>query len=163
METYRKNHLVITETQAQALLDAKDDFTDNPVVGLPAPALDGHLLKLWNGGDHLEWEWSDESQQEYDQRTAKEAAVTAEQDKLESDNDHFIEVKIRSWRNGKLKQWIDDTYLKPLKYNLTGAQITERVDLRQELLDWTALTDFSTYKTDTEIDALKPSNPTWIS
>jgi len=162
METYRKNYQVTTENQGQALLDAKDDFTDNPVVGQPAPLLDSNLLKIWNGGTHLPWQWDDESQQEYDQRTAKEAADADELALLQSDNDHFIEVKIRQWRNGKLSEWIDDTFLKPLKYNLTAGQITERTAIRQELIDWLDLDDFTTYKTDAEIDALKPSAPSWI-
>jgi len=163
METYRKNYQVTTKSQAQALLDVQDDFYNNPDINKPAPLLDGHLLKIWNGGMHLPWQWSSESQQEYDQRTAKEAKEADAQDKLESDNDHFIEVKIRRWRNGKLAEWIDDTYVKPLKYNLTAGQITERDDLHQELLDWPGLTDFSTYKTDAEIDDMKPNTPSWIS
>jgi len=163
METYRKNYLVTTETQAQALLDAQDDFYANPNTEMPAPLLGSHLLKIWNGGVHLEWEWSDESQQEYDQRTAKEAVDAAELALLQSNNDHFIEVKIRRWRNGKLTEWIDETYIKPEKYNLTAGQITERSAIRQELVDWRDLADFTTYKTDDEIDALKPNSPSWIS
>jgi len=163
METYRKNYQVTTETQAQNLLDAQNDFYDNPVIGQAAPQLDSHLFKIWNGGTHLTWQWDNESLEEYDQRKAKETAEAAEQDKLESDNDHFIEVKIRKWRDGRLVEWIDETFIKPLKYNLTSPQETERSKLRQKLLDWPGLTDFTTYKTDDEIDALKPSAPSWIS
>lgn len=163
METYIKNSQVQTEAQAEALLTAQDDFITNYQAGsIPIP-LDSHLRKIWNNGTHLTWQWSNESQQEYDQRITQE---TAEDDKLallQSDNDHFLDIKIRPWRNGKLREWIDDTYIKPLKYNLTAGQITERTDLHQELLAWPALTDFSSYKTDTEIDVCKISAPSWAS
>jgi len=163
METYRKSDTVITEAQAQALLDAQDDFYNNPVIGQADPRLDGHLLKIWNGGEHLTWQWDNETQQEYDQRIVKEESEAEELALLQSDNDHFIEVKIRPWRNQRLVEWIDDTYIKPEKYNLTGAQITERTDLRQELIDWRDLDDLTTYKTDSEIDDLKPDPPSWLS
>jgi len=162
METYRKNYRVTTETQAQALLTAQDAFYDNPDTEKSAPPLDSHLLKIWNGGTHLTWQWDDESQQEYNQRTDKETADAAEQDKLKSNNDYFLDVKIRPWRDQQLVNWIDDTFMKPLKYNLNPPQETERSQLRQELLDWPGLTDFTTYKTDTGIDDLKPSAPSWI-
>ena len=163
METYRKTYTITTEVQAQALLDAQDDFYNNPVIGQAAPRLNGHLLKIWNGGEPLEWQWDNESRQEYDKRIAKETAEEAEQKKLESDNDHFLDIKIRRWRDERLVIWIDDTFIRPLKYNLTVPQVAERIQLYRELLDWPDLTDFSTYKTDTEIDDLKPAAPSWYT
>jgi len=163
METYRKNHLITTEAQAQALLTAQDDFYKNPVIGRPAPRLDSHLLKIWNSGEHLEWQWDDESRQEHDKRIKKETEEKNEQKKLKSDNDHFLNKKIRPWRNERMVLWIDDTFIRPLKYNLTVPQVAERIQLYRELLDWPDLTDFSTYKTDTEIDDLKPAAPSWYT
>jgi hypothetical protein len=163
MEIYRKNYRVSTEAQAIALLAAQDEFINNPVIGRPAPILDEQLLNIWNGGEHLEWQWDEETQQEYDGRIAQETAEADELALLQSDNTHFKNVKIRPWRDLQLRGWIDDTFIKPLKYALTPTQETERINLRQELLDWPALVDFDSYKTDAEIDALKPNAPSWVS
>lgn len=164
MEKYRKNHYVTTEAQAIALLDAMDDFINNPEIGKPQPRLDAVLWKIFNNNEgRLDWEWEEETQQEYDKRLKQEKAEADELALLQSDNKRFKQMKIRSWRNVKLQEWIDITFLQPLKYALTPTEETERSDLRQELLDWPALTDFDNYKTDAEIDALKPSAPSWIN
>lgn len=162
-EIYRKNRYFATEAQVQAALTAYGDFYQSPPLGAAPPRLDAHLIKIWNGGNVLDWEWNDETQQEYDRRIAVEAAEAAELALLQSDNEYFKNKKIRPWRNSKLVEWIDITYIRPLLYALTSEQETERINKRQELLNWPGVTDFESYKTDAEIDALKPSAPSWIS
>lgn len=163
MEIYRKNYRVTSKAQATALLEAWNDSINNPIMDRPAPMLDKQLLKIWNNGDYLEWRWEEETQAEYDQRIIRKQAEAEELALLKSDNEHFKNVKLRPWRNQKLKEWIDDTFLKPLLYKLKSPQKQERKDKRQELLNWPGLDDFKTYKTDEEIEGLKPSPPSWIS
>jgi hypothetical protein len=160
MEIFRKCDTVTTEAEALALLDAMDDFVDNAAPGKIPPALPGPLADIWNGGDRLEWEWEDETLLESVKRIQREEGEAAELEKLKSDNDYFKDVKIRPWRDQKLSEWIDQTFIQPLKFSLTSEQEIERVELRQELLDWPDL--FDNYKTDDEIDDLKPGLPSWL-
>jgi hypothetical protein len=163
MEIYRKNSEVSTEAQANQLLDAMDDFVNNPSPEKAQPCLDYQLMIIWNNGERLEWEWNNETLQEYVLRKSRETAKDAELDKLKKDNSHFLAVKIRPWRDKKLQEWVDITYMQGQKYaGMTPEQITERENIYQELLDWPALENFETYKTDAEIDALKPSAPSYL-
>lgn len=162
METYRKNHKIQTQSEAEALLAAADDFINNPAPGKTSPNLDEHLRQIWNQGDHLDWQWSDETQTEYDARIAREQAEAAQlafyQDPANIED--WKDVKLRIWRNQMLVLWIDETFIKPLFYALTPRQETERIKKRQELLDWPAT--FIEWVDDAAIDAAKPSAPSWI-
>jgi len=163
MEIYRKNRFIETKEQAESLLAEMDIFVKEPVIGKAQPMLDAHLLKIWNNGEHLGWEWSDESQQEYDRRITKEQR---EAEQLAFWQDHanieaWKNAKVRPWRNSKLYQWIDETFMKPLLYVLSSGQEAERIAKRQELLDWPGT--IGEYKTDAELEALRPSAPSWIS
>lgn len=163
MEIYRKNNYISTKQKAIELLTAHDDFINKPVSGKAPPNLDGQLLKIWNGGERLTWEWEDETQEEYDRRIEEKVKVAESLALLKSDNVYFKNTKIRPWRDQKLREWIDDTFQRPLLFNLKTSQEQERIKKREELLDWPALNNFTSYKTDTEIDALKPDTPSWIS
>lgn len=163
MEIYRKNSRVTTKAQAIALLEAQDDSINNPVIGKPAPMLDGQLLKIWNNGEPLDWRWEEETVAGYVRRIAQEKAEAKELALLKSDTEHFKNVKLRSWRDRKLREWIDDTFLRPLLYDLKPAQEQERIDKRRELLDWPGLKDFEEYQSDEQIEDLKPSPPSWIT
>lgn len=158
---YRKNPLATSREEATALLYKMGEFVKNPIlVGVP-PQMDAELLAIWNGGDHLKWEWSEESQEEYDGRIAREKAAKKQLKKLKSDLEYFKNIKVRPWRNAKLAEWIDQTFVKPLFFDLTDEQKAERISLRNSLCDWPEL--FDKYVDDSEIDALKPSAPSWIS
>lgn len=162
MEIYRKNYRVTTKAQAMALLEAQDDFINNIVIGKPAPLLDGQLLKIWNNGERLDWRWEEETVAGYVRRIAQEKAEAEELALLKSDNEHFKNVKLRLWRDRKLREWIDDTFLRPLLYDLKPPQEQERIDKRQELLDWPGSKAFEKYQTDEQIEDLQPSPPGWI-
>jgi len=161
MKIFRKCDLVRTEEEAVELLAAQDAFINNPQPGDIPPRLTPELWSIWNSGDVLGWGWEEESLPDKVRRKAKEQAEADELEKLQTDSNYFKATKIRPWRDSKLVEWVDDTFLKPLKYNLTGDQITERAALHVELCDWPDL--FDEYKTDEEIDALKPSAPSWIT
>ena len=161
METYRKSDTVQTKERAEQLMDDMDAFIKRPEVGAAPPRLPAALLKIWNNGERLKWKWSGEGKQEYDQRMAKKKAETAELKRLKGDIEYFKDIKIRPWRNGKLSEWIDDTFRMPLKYGLAVGEETERQILYTELCDWPGL--FTEYKTDEEIEALKIAPPSWIS
>ncbi len=162
MRIYRKNNYVATEEQANILLDAMDKFVNKPVIGKPQPRLDADLMKIWNNCKRLDWKWSEEGEADYIRRIAAEKSAKAELERLKTDNDYFKDQKLRPWRDQKLVEWIDATFAKPLLYKLTPKQKSERIQKRQELLDWTSLADFDIYKTDAKIDVLKPSAPSWI-
>lgn len=161
MEIYRKNSYVKSKEQAEELLAAMDDFVFKPVIGRAMPGLEPGLARIWNNGKHLEWSWEEETEQAYKRRLKQEEKQTEELKKLKSDLEYFKDMKIRPWRNQKLSEWIDATFLKPLQYKLSAKQIEERKKLRQKLLDWPAL--FETYKTEAEIEESRPAPPTWIS
>lgn len=163
MEIYRKNYRVTTKAQAIALLEAQDDSINNPVIGKPAPMLDGQLLKIWNNGERLDWRWEEETKGEYERRIEQENAEAEELGCLKSDNKHFKNVKLRPWRDQKLREWIDDTFQRPLLYDFKPGQEQERIDKRQELLDWPGLKTFKKYQTDEQIEDLQPSPPSWVS
>jgi hypothetical protein len=154
---YRKNPFVQTQEQALNILEAMDDFVNNPEPGKTPPDMDNELRYIWNNGDWLEWDWSDETEAEESTRLAEEE----KEQRLKDDLEYFKDVKIRPWRNQNLFEWIDDTFAKPLKYKLSSQQEVERAELHAELLDWPEL--FTEYKTDEEIDDLKPDPPSWIS
>lgn len=163
MEIYRKNNYTQTEEAARKLLDAMEDFINNPATGKPCPRLDSGLLKIWNSGQRLDWEWSEESEQKYHEKKQREKREADELALLKSDNEYFKNKKIRPLRDGWLREWIDDTFTRPLLFKLSSGQKAERVKKRKELLDWPSLADFESYKTDEEIDALKPDAPSWIT
>lgn len=160
---YRKNQYVTSREQAEELLAAMDDFINTPVIGKPQPRLDIELMKIWNNGQRLEWEWSEETKTEYERRKELEKREAEELALFKADNKVWKNARIRPWRNQKLAQWIDDTFLRPLLYNLTGKQETERIKKRQELLDWPALDELESYKSDEEVQTLKPEAPSWIN
>jgi len=159
---YRKNQYVISSEQAEKLLSAMDDFVNNPVIGKGQPRLDPELMKIWNSGQRLDWEWSEKTKVEYERKKALEDQALKKLALFKSDNDAWKNAIVRHWRNIKLVAWIDDTFTRPLLYNLTVEQETERVAKRQELLEWPALPELGSYKTDEELDVLQPSAPSWI-
>lgn len=160
---YRKNQYVTSREQAEALLAAMDDFVNNPVTDRAQPPLDLLLMKIWNSGKWLDWKWSEETEADYIRGIAREKAAEKELALFRSDNKAWKDAIIRPWRDIKLREWIDDTYIRPLFYDLTREQEAEKVRKRRELLDWPALSEFESYKTDEEVDALKPETPDWIS
>lgn len=160
---YRKNQYVTSKEQAEDSLAAMDEFVKNPVIGRPRPRLDSELMKIWNGGQRLEWKWSEETQAEYDRRKSLEKLAEEELALFKSDSEAWKNAKIRPWRNRKLGEWIDDTFLRPLLYGLTKDQEAERVKKRRELLDWPALNKFENYRSDEEVEKLRPEAPSWIN
>lgn len=166
METiiYRKNQYVTSRGQAEALLEAMDDFVKSPVsTGKGQPSLDSLLMKIWNSGERLDWKWSEETEADYIHGIAREKAAEKELALFRSDNKVWKDAVIRPWRDRKLREWIDDTYIRPLFYDLTREQEAEKVRKRRELLDWPALSDFDEYRTLEEVDALEPETPDWIT
>lgn len=158
---YRKNAFVISKEQVEALLTAMDDFIGKPEIGKAQPRLDLDLMTIWNKGKHLAWEWSEETESNWIRRKAREQEEKNRLDGFRSDNKAWKDAVIRPWRNLKLAEWIDDTFAKPLLYNLTPKQEAKRIKKRRELLDWPARPELESYKSDEELDALRPVAPDW--
>lgn len=158
---YRKNDYITSRQQAEALMDAMDDFVKNNIEQAQ-PRIDASLMKIWNNGERLEWEWSGETEAEYTGRMEREETAEKELALFKSDNEAWKDARIRPWRDLKLAEWIDETFIKPLFYILSSEEENERILKRQELLDWPGLTEFDNYKTGEEVDALKPKAPGWI-
>lgn len=74
---------------------------------------------------------------------------------------------LQDWRTAKIKpissqlfnQYIDDTVMKPDYYNLDPDQLVERKAKHQEILDFHNIAE---YMPDEDLEALKPSPPSWI-
>ena len=168
-EIYRKNIHVKTQQEANDLLDAMDNWINNPqAIGSAPPELPPELAKIWNNGERLAWAWSEESEQEEAQRLAKEAAEAEQLTYWQNpaNLEDWKDAKVRPKRDQKLLEWIDEPAHLDLKYdftNWTEAQQTERADKRQELLDFPAHVDLQEYKTDAEVDALFPAAPSYIT
>ncbi len=166
MEIYRKNQDVVSEAEAVALLEAQDDFSNNFAPGKVPPRLGAELLRIWNGGEHLDWEWNEETQYEYDTRTASEEAEAAELAFYQNpaNLEDWKDVKIRPWRDQKLSEWVDNPPHKDLLFdyaNWTQNQHDERAAIRTTLCDWPGT--FAAWVSDTAIDAAKPAAPSYIT
>jgi hypothetical protein len=161
MIIYRKNQTVRTEEQANNLLDAQDDFVNNPGSERPAPTLDPILRIIWNGGERQEWEWSDETSREYTRRIAQEKAEEAKIEGYKADLELWKNEVVRPCRDRRLNIWIDITYIRGKQYEaMTEAEKVERDTKYQELLDWPDT--ITEYKADAELELLKPSAPSYL-
>lgn len=161
MKIYRKNSFVTTKEEAENLIAGMDDFVNNPIVGKQPPTLDHILMQIWNNGDHLEWEWSDESLQEYDQRIAGEQAEVDLLAFHKANLEAWKDVKIRPWRNAKYEEWINDVAMRPTKYKDITIDQAELDAKHEELRDFP--NSFTEWVDDAAIDAAKPAAPSWIS
>ena len=161
---YRKNHLFGSKKAVESALNAMDEFVLGADPGQSPPQLDSVLRQIWNhGGERLKWGWSEESEVESIRKKAEENNEKAEKQRLKDDNEYFKNAKLRAWRNSKLALWVDETFIKPLKFKLSVEQEEERKEKREELLNWPNMVEFESYKMDDEIESLKPSPPSWIT
>jgi len=164
MEKYYKNPAVQTKEQAKQLLSAMDDFVSSGEGG--QPRLDLELTKIWNQGNgHLSWEWSEETQQEIEQRGSQDQSKLDQIAAYKNDPELFLNEKVRPWRNSKLAEWVDVYAGKPLLwYDLVANKpdmVEEITAMRQTLLDWPAT--FTKYVTDQTIESRKPDKPLYIT
>lgn len=164
METYYKNSIIQTEEQVRGMISTMNDFV-NPDHPRTVPIiLDAVLTKIWNEGKNLDWKWSEESQQEIDQ---KEQQDQAEADKITSYKNDIVlwkNEKIRTIRNRLMSLWVDSIVDHTLLWTefqeeKPGAA-AELLEMRQTLKDWPAT--FTKYVTDQTIESKKPSKPSYI-
>ena len=159
MKIYYKNKNVISEEEFIETLNLLDDFIKNPEPGKPMPQADAQLMKIWNGGDHLDYEFSEETKEEAEQREAEKALLDfyKNAENLEA----WKDAKVRPLRNALFDPWINDVSMRPTKYksyNVTQEEIDAK---HKELCDWPST--FEAWVSDEEIEAAKPSPPSWIS
>lgn len=160
METYYKNPAVQTKEQAEQLLSAMDTFISKGIGA--QPRLDLELTKIWNQGKgHLPWEWSEESQQEIDQKEQQDQSQADKIAAYKADLKLFLDEKVRPWRNSKLAEWVDSYAGRPLLWaDLSEEMKTKIMDTRSILLEWPAT--FTKYVTDQTIESKKPAKPSYI-
>jgi len=160
MEIYHKNPAVQTKEQAEQLLSAMDDFVSRGIGG--QPRLDPALTKIWDHGNgHLSWEWSEETQQEIEQRESQDQTKLDKIESYKSDLKLFLDEKVRPWRKSKLAEWVDAYAGRPLLWGELSEEIkTEITNTRTILLEWPAT--FTKYVTDQTIESKKPVKPSYI-
>ncbi len=166
METYYKNTVVQTEERANELLSAMDEFVATGKTlefGNGKPILDLELTKIWNQGNgHLSWEWSEETQQEIDQRESQDQADADKIAAYKSDPELFLNEKIRPWRDWALVEWVDKYAGRPLLWESLDSEMQTKIrDKRDELLGWPAT--FTKYVTDQTIESKKPAKPSYVT
>jgi len=159
-----KIHKTLTVVSAEYIekrLAQQDAFASGG-TGPGSPNIEPEIMEIWNQGkERLSYEFIEESQQEIDQ---KEARDTAEAEKIEaykSDLELWKNEKVRPIRDSLMFMWVDYYASKPLLWaGLEEVMKTEISDTRQILLDWPAT--FTKYVTDQEIEAQKPATPSYI-
>lgn len=161
---YYKNPAVQTKEQAEQLLSAMDTFVSSGAGG--QPRLDSELTKIWNQGKkRLAWEWSEESQQEINQREQQEKAQADQIAIYKNDLELWKNEKIRPVRDMLMAQWVDYYASKPLWWNDLVSNnpdmVAEITAIRQVLLDWPAT--FTKYVTDKTIESKRPAKPSYIT
>jgi len=154
---------VQTKEQIEQLLSEMDDFVNpnkNP-SGKPQPKLDYELMKIWNGGNHLEWEWSEKTPKEDAQREANEQIIQDKINEYKNNLELFKNEKIRLWRDWALVNWFDSLRSKPELWEDQSQEIkNEALAMRRELLDFPD--KFINYVIDKTIESRKPAKPSYI-
>ncbi len=160
MEKYYKNNTIQTKEQAEKKLGEIDAFiTGGP--GKAKPLLDAQLMKIWNNGDRLPWEFVEETQQEIDAKEEQDQAALDKIEAYKNDFELFLNEKVRPWRGWALIEWVDKYAGKPLLWESLSEEMQSKIrDKRDELLAWPAT--FTKYVTDQTIESKKPANPSYI-
>ena len=161
---YYKNPVVQTKEKVEQLLSDMDKFVSTGIGG--QPRLDQELTKIWNKGNgHLPWEWSEESQQEINNREQQEQSKADQIEAYKNDLELWKNKKVRPIRNVLMSQWVDHFASKPLWWSdlisNNPDMIAEILVTRQVLLDWPAT--FTEYVTDQSIESKKPVKPSYIT
>ena len=168
MKIYHKNKTVQTEEQAEQLLSALDEFIatgTSLMFGNAQPILDQELKIIYRDYRN-DWEWSEESKQEIDQRE--------KQDQEESDKIAVYKNDLVLWKNERVKPlrntdlnnvlWIRDRHRDQVEIggnkDLTPEQFSDFLVYIQELRDWPAT--FTKYVTDKTIESRRPEKPSYI-
>lgn len=167
---FNRTQNIKTESQLNSLIAEQKAFYLNDAGGKPAPFSNeyNHLLyRNDNGGISVKQHtWNPKTAEDI----AKEEAEAERLLKVQEDADALIvaykadterwrtEV-VKPWSMSKFTEWIDDTHIKPFKYNLTVAQKLERETKHAEILTYHNQT---TYKTEAQLDSAKPSAPSWV-
>ncbi len=160
MEIYYKNLSAQTKQQADQLLSDMDNFVSSGSGG--QPRLDAQLTKIWNqGGKRLDWQWSEETQQEIEQ---KEQSTQSETDKItayKNDLELWKNEKVRPWRNWAISAWIDSVRDHGEMWEEQTEEVKAELKAKRiELKDWPAT--FTKYVTDQTIEDRKPVKPSYI-
>lgn len=167
---FNKTKNIQTATQLRELIERQKEFFISG-DGRPAPFSHeySHLLYR-NDSDSISvrrFTWVNKTVEEIrKEELAAEAELKKQQDADALIASHKADIELwrddvlKPWSISKFKEWVDDTYMKPLKHNLTTAQVLERKDIHAKIL---AYYNQAEYKTDLQLDLIKPDPPSWIS
>jgi hypothetical protein len=150
---FHKTENIKTESQLENLILHHIEFIE---TGEGKPARFYNEFKhLIDGNIVSDFTWIDKTEREIE---AEETKAQAEIDLIESykaDVEKWRNEVIKPWSMGKLHEWIDMTYIQPLKYALTPTQETEREEKRIEILEYHNQTIYVA-------DPVKPEPPSYI-
>ena len=169
MEFYKTANIK-TDSQLKDLISLQKTFFESMTGGRPAPYSNeyNHLfLRDENNNVTIKtYTWVDKTEDEMitekelqEKKTSNEAHALAVIKEYKSNTEKWRTEKVKPLSAVMFSEWIDDTYLKPLKYNLTASQLTERDTKHSEILTYHNQTS---YKDDYQLESSKPSSPSWI-
>ncbi len=135
---FLKTDNILTKEQLEQHIQRQKDFIE---TGQGKPAQHHHEFMHLLTGDHseitvLDYTWVNKTKREIE---AEESKAQAEADLLaeyQSNPEKWREDVIKPWSMQKLAEWIDQTYIKPLQYDLSPEQCLEREAKRLELLEY---------------------------
>jgi len=156
MEKYYKNIRVQTKEHADLLLDEMDNFISSGIGG--QPRVDSELMKIWNNGDRLPYEFSEKPQEETDK---EEQLAQSKIDKIElykNDLELWKDEQIRPTRNSLMSQWVDSIRDHGALWEEQSEEVkSELLSKREELKAWPST--FTEYVENPEL----PEKPSYIT
>ena len=156
MEKYYKNAKTLSRESAELSMTRMDKFVKDGSGG--QPRLDPELIKIWNNGDRLDYEFYEKSQQEIDQ---EEKLVQSKIDQInlyKDDLELWLDRVARPMRDNAMVLWFDSIRSKPELWNEQSDGVKEEaLSIRQTLLDWPST--FTEYVENPEL----PEKPSYIT
>lgn len=157
MEEFNKTENIKTHDQLKNLLNNYKDFVAN---GGKPPNFIGEFIHLVPHDEkgkittkHYTWVDKTVEEIEYEKKVKQDAIDLIESYKANTEK--WRTEVIKPWSIGKLIEWIDQTYVRPLQFPLTHEECLEREAKRKELLTYHNQTVYT-------IDLVKPEPPSYI-
>jgi len=156
METYYKNTQVQTREHADLLLSEMDNFISTGIGG--QPRIDSELMKIWNNGVRLPYEFIEKTQQEIEQEDQSSQSKIDQINLYKNDTGLWKDEQIRPIRDNLMSKWVDSIRDHGALWEEQTEEIkSELLEKREELKSWPST--FLEYIENPEL----PEKPSYIT